>query len=276
MNWRTIRAIARKDLYEVRANRMAWMPMLLLPVIFCVVIPVIFVVLPNAISMPSAMNDVQELKTFFAMFPETLRSQVELLNDHQLLMYFVLAFMFAPMFMIMPVMMASVISAESFVGEKERKTMEALLYTPATETELFLGKALASAVPAVLIAWGSFAFYTVVLNVLGGPIMGRVWFPTPTWWPLMLWLAPAFAVLGVLGMVVVSSRVQTFMAAYQTSGLLVLPVLVLMIGQLSGVVYLSPEVVFLVGVAVWVLDAVLLAVSLKIFSRRSLMETGKL
>jgi ABC-type Na+ efflux pump permease subunit len=39
-------------------------------------------------------------------------------------------------------MVSSVLAADSFAGEKERKTLEALLYTPTTDRELFTAKLL--------------------------------------------------------------------------------------------------------------------------------------
>ncbi|MFN8448928.1 MAG: hypothetical protein U0521_10125 [Anaerolineae bacterium] len=79
----------------------------------------------------------------------------------------------------------------------------------------------------------SFAVYTVIVNVAGLPIMGHVWFPLPHWWALILWVAPAVAALGMLVIVMVSSRVRHFTAAQQASGLLVLLIVLLVIGQVS-------------------------------------------
>jgi hypothetical protein len=112
--------------------------------------------------------------------------------------------------------------------------------------------------------------YALVLNLLGGPIMGRAWFPTPTWWPLMLWVTPAVSALGMIAAVLISSRVRTFMEAYQTTGMLVLPVALLMIGQLAGVVYLDAGTTFIVGTVVWLIDAGLIGLALRGFSRAAL------
>ncbi len=61
-------------------------------------------------------------------------------------------------------MLSCIIAAEAFVGEKERKTLEALLYTPATDGELFLGKALAALIPGIVYTWVNFAIFAVVTN----------------------------------------------------------------------------------------------------------------
>ncbi len=273
MNWRIIRAIAWKDLQEVRQNRMAWSPMLILPIIFCIIIPgIVLVGGPSLMaSDPNAGTDMMDdMQMLMGILPPDLAAQIQGMNGAQVVAFFVLALMFAPMFLIMPLMTSSVIGAESFVGEKERKTIEALLYTPASDRELFFGKLLAAVVPALLVAWGSFLLYTLVLNTLGWPIMGRIWFPTPAWLPMMLWLAPAFALLGLLASILISSRVNSFMEAYQLTGILVIPVVLLMVGQVSGLLYVGPALIFGLGLVVWLVNLGLLALALRIFSRKAL------
>jgi len=272
MNGRIIRAIARKDWQEVRQNKMAWMPMLIVPVIICVLIPLLVIVGPTALNMPvEELTRGQDMDELLASLPPVVQEQIGGMNDHQALIFFLLAFTFAPMFLILPIMTASIIGSDSFVGEKERKTMESLLYTPATDRDLFLGKMVAAVIPAVGVSWATFAVYALILNGLGGPVMGRVWFPTPTWWPLILWVTPAVAVMGMLGAVLISARVSTFMEAYQATGLLVLPVILLLVAQVGGVVYLDVGTTLLVGLVIWLVDAALLWGSLRLFNRAMLV-----
>ncbi|MBC6936500.1 MAG: hypothetical protein DWB42_11745 [Chloroflexi bacterium] len=272
MNWRTIRAITRKDLMEVRHNGMAWKPMLIVPLIFVVLLPLAVIVGPSLLNFPpDALTRDPDIQMFLDNMPPAMKAQVEGLDDHQMAVVLILGFMFAPMMLIIPVMVASIIGSESFVGEKERRTIEPLLYTPVTERELFIGKMLAAVLPALAVCWGSFLLYTLIVNVAGGPVMGRFWFPSVVWIPLMLWVAPAIAVLGMTGAVFISSRVGTFMEAYQSTGLLVLPVILLVIAQVAGVVYLNVEIALVVGLVMWLIDAGLLALSLRTFSRAALM-----
>jgi ABC-type Na+ efflux pump permease subunit len=181
------------------------------------------------------------------------------------------AFMLAPLFLIMPLMFASVVGADSFVGERERKTLEALLYSPATDMELFLGKVLAAVIPAIGLSWLTYLVYIIVVNVASYGLFNRIWFPLPTWWPLMFWLTPAFALLGISATVLISSRVKTFMEAYQLSGSLVVLVLALVVGQATGVLYLGSGMVMLVGTLVWIIDAILIRMSIRRFKRSMLI-----
>jgi len=175
------------------------------------------------------------------------------------------------LFLIMPLMFSSVVGADSFVGERERKTLEALLYSPITDMDLFLGKVLASFLPAVGLSWLTYLVYIIVVNVASFGLFERIWFPLPTWWPMMFWLTPAFALLGVSATVLISSRVKTFMEAYQLTGSLVILVLALVIGQATGVLYLGVGTVMLVGTLVWIIDAILIYMCIRNFKRSMLI-----
>jgi ABC-type Na+ efflux pump permease subunit len=144
-------------------------------------------------------------------------------------------------------MVSSVIAADSFVGEKERKTLEALLHSAITNQELLVGKMLAAWLPAVAVSLGSFLLYGTIANVVGWPIMRRLFFPTSMWFVLVLWVAPAVSGLGLGITVLISSRVKTFQEAYQLRSIVVLPIVALVIGQAAGVLYLSTALTFALG-----------------------------
>ena len=72
-------------------------------------------------------------------------------------------------------------------------------------------------------------------------------------------------------MVFASARAQGFQDAYQTGGLVVLPILALMIGQIAGVMYFSLGVVLFVGLVIWLINAGLLWFTSKSFRRGELI-----
>lgn len=269
MNRKIIQAIATKDLLEVRQNKAAWIPMVVVPLLFIIVLPLFMILLPA--SATSSLSADPDLRTFFEAMPPAFSRSLVGLNDTQTLLMVMLGFFFAPMFLIFPLMFSTVIAAESFAGERERKTMEALLYTPATDRELFLGKVAAALAPSLLITWASFILYTLVLNLAAWPIFGRIWFPLPSWYPLIFWISPALALLGISATVLISARTQTFMGAYQISASLVLLVMVLLFGQASGVLYLSVVNGLLIGLFFWIVAAVLTAIATRGFKRDRLL-----
>ena len=275
MNWKSILTIARKDLKEATQNKSVWLPMLVIPIMFVILLPVVLIlVVGSSGSASQSMLSDPDMAAFFARMPEVMKESLAGLNAIQSGIVMMLGYFFAPFFLIMPLMYSTVIAAESFAGERERKTVEALLYTPVKDAELFIGKVLASFIPAVLITLGSFLGYIIVLNTLGFRIMGRVWFPLPNWYALILWVSPAISLLGTAFTVLISTKVQTFMGAYQSSASLVVLVLGLLAGQATGVLYLSPLVSLLLGAGIWLVDVILVYFAVKSFNRAKLIASA--
>ncbi|MCE5208665.1 MAG: ABC transporter permease subunit [Chloroflexi bacterium] len=272
MRWRNIFAIVKKDLLEVRQNKAAWLPMIIAPAIIIVVLPLVLLVLPQFIpAMENEFVNDPDLVSMYAALPPAMMEAIEGMTPMQSVVIMMLGYMFAPMFLIFPLAFSTVVAAESFAGERERKTLEALLYTPATEKELFWGKVITGVIPSLAISWGSFVLYTIVLNTAGYPVFHRLWFPLPSWYPLIFWITPALSLLGVAVTVLISSRVQTFMGAYQTSASLVVIVLALLVGQISGVVYLTVGTGLLVGLVFWIVSAALIMLAMRGFKRPTLL-----
>lgn len=276
MKIRNVLTIARKDWLEVRQNKAAWIPMLIVPVIFVVVLPLIFTLLiPSLnVSPTDVLNSDADITYFIERMPSQLSQYVDLQKPMESMIVVMLGIMFAPMFLIMPLMFASTIAAESFAEERERKTIEALLYTPASDADLFVGKLTAAAVPSIGITWASFLVYTLILNLVPYQYFQRFWFPLPTWWPLIFWITPALAILSIAVTVLISARVQNFQGTYQLSSSLVILVVALFAGQLSGVLYLSVGVELLMGLVLWAVAAFLVYLAVQTFNRESLI-TGR-
>jgi len=271
MNWRSIWAIAIKDLKEVRQNKAAWGPAIAIPLIFAILMPLLFAFLPQVMPVEDLQRELGDLDVLLKRLPESVGGIFSGLKIEQMFVLYMTSFLLAPLFLIMPLMFSSVVGADSFVGERERKTLEALLYSPATDMELFLGKVLAAVIPAISLSWLTYIVYIIVVNAASYGLFNRIWFPLPTWWPMMFWLTPAFAVLGVSATVLISSRVKTFMEAYQLTGSLVVFVLALVVGQATGVLYLGVGMVMLVGTLIWIIDAILIRISIRQFKRSMLI-----
>jgi len=239
MNWRSIWAIARKDLMEVRQNKATWGPATTVPLIFAIILPLFLILIPRFIPLEYLERELGDIDTLLNNLPPAVTAMFNGLELEQMFVLYMTTFMLAPLFLIMPLMFSSVVGPDSFVGERERKTMEALLYSPATDMELFLGKVLAAVIPAIGLSCLTYLVYIVLVNVTSFNMFERLWFPLPIWWPLMFWLTLVFALLGISATVLISSRVKTFMEAYQLSASLVVLVLAIVIGQVTGVLCLG-------------------------------------
>ncbi len=269
MNARALRAIVRKDLRVVLQNKGVTLPMIIVPLIILVVLPAIVAFLP-ALAGSSAMPT-DDLELLYRQVPPSVRASLEGYSDMQRMVVILLLYFFAPLYLILPLMVSSVIAADSFAGEKERGTLEALLHTPTTDAELYLGKALAAWLPALAVSWIGFVAYGLVANLAAWPLLGRLFFPNLTWVLLAAWVAPAAAGLGLGTMVLVSSRAQGFQDAYQIGGVIVLPVVLLVLAQAAGVLFFSLALTLALGLIFWAVDIVLLWVGARLFRRSEVL-----
>ncbi len=265
MNWRAVRAIVRKDLKVVLQNKGVSIPMIVVPAVILLALPALATLAPSLQDMPG--TPFAGLDGFVERMPAAMRSELAPYDGPQVIVVLALVYFLAPLYLILPLMVASVIAADSFAGEKERKTLEALLHTPTTDQELFVAKLLSAWLPALAIAWGGFVFYGLVANLAAWPTMGRIFFPNVMWVVLALWVAPAVAGLGLGASVLVSARAESFQEANQLAAVVVLPILLLIVGQAMGVMYFNVRLVLLLGLILWAMDAAILWFGARTFRR---------
>jgi ABC-2 type transport system permease protein len=265
---RTLRTLVTRDLILVRRSKAMMLPMLIVPLVFVVIIPAAVGVFAPQMAASGGTSDFEQL---LAMLPAPLRERFAGYDEAQIIVVSMLQYLFAPMFLIVPMMVASTIAAGSFVGEKERKTLEALLYTPTTDAQLFVGKLLASWIPAIAVGLGAFVVYALVANVSAWHVMGRIFVPNAVWVALVVWLAPAASGLGLGVIILISSKVSTFQDAYQLGALVVLPVLLLVFAQVAGVLYLNVLAVMLTGLVLWLIDVAIVWYGIRSFRRSEII-----
>lgn len=273
MRWSAVFAVTRRDLATVMRNKGVRIPLIAAPVVILVVLPVLLVTGGELLtaSAPSAFTDPSGGGAAFAdRFTPEVATSVTGIEGPGRWSAFVLQVFLAPLYLLIPLMVATVIAADSFAGERDRGTLEALLHTATTDTELLTAKFLAAWVPAMTVSLGGFVVYSVVANVVAWPQIGRIFFPDVTWLLLALFVTPAIAALGLGIMVIVSSRVQSLQAAHQFGSLVVLPIIVLLIGQVSGALLFDSHLVLVMGIVTWLLALAVLRLAAGRFTREQL------
>lgn len=266
MSWSAIAAIVRRDLTVVARSRAVSLPILLLPFLFFVVMPALVALFAAALG-----NDAATFEELLAVLPAALRRDLVGLDPAALVIVWGLEYVFATFFLIVPLMTSAVIAADSFAGEKERKTLEALVYTPTTDLELYAGKLLAPWLAAVAVSTVGYVVFVAVATLFGGAVVGRPIALTPLWLLFVLVLAPGVAALAIGALVQVSARVRGFQEAYQVGGLVVLPLVLLLLSQLTGVLYLDVAAVVVICAIVWAVAGLMLAAGYRSFRRERLL-----
>ncbi len=176
-------------------------------------------------------------------------------------------------FLLLPAIIPLAIAVYSIVGEKEQSSLEPLLATPISDLELFLGKALASVLPALAINWISFALFLLGASTVSRGLPPHVL--TAPWLAAIFGLSPLLALFSVGVTMLVSSRASDARAAYQFSSFAILP------GIIPLIIYSSRKTLvslFLVGVEGLVLAAasiIVLYFAIRVFSREQILTRWK-
>lgn len=269
IRWHSVALVFHKDWLEIRRNWAVLFPLIVVPLVFAVMLPIIAVIptlpLPTQASSAGLLEIVKS-------FPNNIKTEIAAMTGQQAIIYVILLYLFAPVFLIIPIMASSVIASDSFAGEKERRTIEALLATPLSDSEMLLGKMLVSFAPAVITTAASFALYSVVADYLTvGIFDGRLLLPNQLWLLLIFVLAPALAFADIGLTVLISARVKGVKEAQQISALLLVPLIAAVLGQTSGVMTLDPLLVDAMISILAVSDVIIFLATVKTFGRNQIL-----
>ena len=243
INWGAVNAIMRRDLGAVGRSKAMMLPMLLVPVLMLVLLPMSVGLAANAQTL--------DVDQFLNLMPGSIADPVNTYPPNERLVILVLGYLVAPLFLIVPLMVSAVLAGDEFAGEKERKTLETILHLPVGEKDLYIGKLLVGFLPSVAVSWIGFVLFCIVANASAWPTMQRLFLPTKLWALMILWIAPAVAAVGLGVMVRVSIRVNNTQEAQQLGGAVVLPMVILAVGQTTALLLAGIGPTFTVGLVVW-------------------------
>jgi ABC-2 type transport system permease protein len=172
--------------------------------------------------------------------------------------------------LLIPTMIAIYSAAYSIVEEKISRSLEPLLATPVRTWELMLGKALAGAIPALIMTWVCAALSLLVVAVLKwGHLLDFI--INAGWFLNLFLLTPVIAVLSFLLGVIGSSRAKDFRNAQNIVLFIIFPIFALIAVQVTGVVWFTPLYTLALGLAIGLVDLVVLRVAVRLFRRESIL-----
>ncbi|PJF41479.1 MAG: hypothetical protein D6737_02075 [Chloroflexi bacterium] len=172
-----------------------------------------------------------------------------------------------------PISISLVIALETFVGEKERRSLEPLLSTPLTNTELYIGKTLAAMIPPLIASYGGMTVYLVAL------VFGSLqWRPEPALVLQIILITTVQALVMVTGAVVVSSQTTSTRAANLLASFIIIPMTLAIQGE-SAIMFLAPDAesprgifaLWAIIVGMFIVVILLLRVGNSIFNREELL-----
>ena len=265
MNYKRVRTIISKEWAEVFMNKMVIWTIAIMPIIFTIMPLIILYAIGAEGGIPEGAT---------ADVPPGFLETCEGLPAGDCMQIFIMN-QFLLMFMMMPLFIPTAIASYSIVGEKTTRSLEPLLATPITTTELLTGKALAAAIPAVVITWVCFFVFILLMPLVGATEGLRSYVAGPIWLIAVMIIGPLMAIAAVNLAVIISSRVNDPRVAEQISGVLIVPILGVLFAQMAGLVTINIALMLLSIAIMVVVDVALVVAGRNLFQRETILTRWK-
>jgi ABC-2 type transport system permease protein len=263
--------VTQREITEVLRDINLLGPMIIMPALMGLVAS--FAVLGTSSANTDAVSVVVGTVGVGSLSPRWMQAFTALSSgDQSQLLANVLKALTLPLFWIVTVALTATIAADSFVGEKERDTLEPLLATPIRNGELFFGKLMTAVIPAVLGTWLGMAIFGLGAWRANSPYFPRFLLFDRDWATSVFVMVPLMAIMSAAVAALISTRVATYRAAYQLNGLVVLPVITLLVPQTVILFFITPNALAILGGSFIVIDAILVWTAVRIFDREQLLK----
>ena len=168
------------------------------------------------------------------------------------------------------------IASYSLVGEKVEKSLEPLLATPTTDSEILLGKGIAAFVPPVVAILGGSALFMVLIDLATRSRLGYYFYPNWNAAIVLFLMVPLAVIMSVEWNVIVSSRVSDVRTAQQIGALLILPFAgIYVAGEINVISLGVTSTLLIIAGIVFVVDLLFFYVARAAFQREEILTSWK-
>jgi ABC-2 type transport system permease protein len=258
--------LIQKELREFRANPTQVLPVTLL-VLICLILPFLVVRIMPSTTGQSIANDETLRKA--VSFASQYLEEFSALSSEQAAEAFLFQ-QFLMLFLIAPLLGGVALAAHSVVGEKQAKTLEPLLTTPVGTSELLLAKVIASFLPSLFVEIVGITLYLLMVAAFAAPgVLQAVISPRSV--VLLTLIGPLATLAALQATIAVSSRANDARSAQQIAVLIVLPLMIMLVGQIVGAFVISLTGLVIVAFGMAVAWGVLLMLSVALFKRETIL-----
>lgn len=178
-------------------------------------------------------------------------------------------------FIMMAGLLPTVIASYSFIGEKVEKSLEPLLATPTTDSELLLGKSLSAFIPSMAATYIGSAIFIILVDSLTYGSIGYLLFPNLSTAVILGLAAPLACILSVEFNIIISSRVNDVRAAQQLGSLIILPLVVIFVLGETNPLAINVFPMLIISGVLLVADIGMFFMSKAIFQREEILTKWK-
>ena len=254
-------ALIKKELRDIFDEGNFFMNYILLPLIMAVLLPAGLVILLT-FDLEEILAELAEIPVFAELIGADVESAI----------HFMLDTVMAPFILMIPILTVLIMATSTFAGEKERKTLETLLYSPMSLKEIIEAKIIGVFLLGMIVTLVSFIAMVVVTGLSLWLTKGILFIPGLIWLPVILLVSPAFSIIGITFKVRVSAKAKSVQQAQQKSAVLIMPLFILIIAQFTGLAVINIWVYFFGGVILAILAALLVKMVFKKLTYEELLR----
>lgn len=182
---------------------------------------------------------------------------------------------FSYFYVILAYILPSTLASYSILGEKIEQSLEPLLATPTTDSELLLGKTIASFLPCVSIIYIGSVIFMGLIDAITYNAVGYLFFPNWSIAFILMLAVPLSSILSIQLNVIISSRVNDVRTANQLGLILFIPFMGVYVLLVTNAISLSVINLSIISAILFIIDAVLFYISKATFSRDEILTKWK-
>ncbi len=182
---------------------------------------------------------------------------------------------FSYFYIILAYIQSTTLASYSILGEKIEQSLEPLLATPTTESELLLGKTIASFLPSIVLIYVGSIIFMVLSDVFTYNTIGYLFFPNLSMAFILLLAVPLSSILSIQLNVIISSRVNDVRTANQIGLLLFIPFIGVYLLLETNLISLNIINLLIISIILFCIDLILFYISKATFRRDEILTKWK-
>lgn len=182
---------------------------------------------------------------------------------------------FSYFYIILAIIQSSTLASYSILGEKIEQSLEPLLATPITDSELLLGKTISSFLPCIGVIYVCSLIFMVLSDAVTYNTLGYLFFPNLKMAFILLLAVPLSAVLSIQLNVIISARVNDVRTANQLGLLLEIPFIGVYILLVTNIATLNVINVLAIIAALILTDLAFFYLNKSTFQRDNILTKWK-
>jgi ABC-type Na+ efflux pump permease subunit len=182
---------------------------------------------------------------------------------------------FSYFYIILAYIQSTTLASYSVIGEKIEQSLEPLLATPTTDSELLFGKTIASFLPSVGVIYVTSIIYMVLSDAFTYNTLGYLFYPNLSMAFILLLAVPLSSIFSIQLNVIISSRVNDVRTANQLGFLLFIPFMGVYILLVTNIISLNISNLFIISTILFFIDVILFYISKAMFKRDEILTKWK-